>query len=71
MGTMQGRWVSWENSFFRETSGTRVLGWGCVVTTYEHGHDPSVEGPCGYHDLGPGVGVCKNGAKRRGATPWV
>ena len=23
MGTLQGRWVSWENSFFSETSGTR------------------------------------------------
>ena len=40
MGTLQGRWVSWENSFFRETVGTSVV--GGVVTTYEHGYDPSV-----------------------------
>ena len=26
MGTLQGRWVSWENSFFRETVGTSVGG---------------------------------------------
>ena len=26
VGTRQGRWVSWENSFFRETVGTRVGG---------------------------------------------
>ena len=42
MGTLQGRWVSWENSFFRETVGTSVGGGGGVVTTYEHGYDPSV-----------------------------
>ena len=24
VGTLQDRWVSWENSFFRETVGTRV-----------------------------------------------
>ena len=42
MGTLQGRWVSWENSFFRETVGTRV-GWGGgVLTMYEQGYDPSV-----------------------------
>ena len=41
MGTLQGRWVSWENSFFRETVGTSGGGGG-VVTTYEHGYDPSV-----------------------------
>ena len=35
-----GRWVSWENSFFRETVGTSVG--GGVVTMYEHGYDPSV-----------------------------
>ena len=41
MGTLLGRWVSWENSFFRETVGTSVGGGG-VVTMYEHGYDPSV-----------------------------
>ena len=43
MGTLQGRRVSWENSFFRETVGTRV-GWGGggVLTMYEQGYDPSV-----------------------------
>ena len=36
MGTLQGRLVSWENSFFRETVGTRVC-------------DPMgiIDGPCG------------------------
>ena len=35
--TLQGRWVSWEKSCFRETVGTRVC-------------DPMgiIEGPCGY-----------------------
>ena len=28
MGTLQGRWVYWENSFFRETVGTSVGGGG-------------------------------------------
>ena len=42
MGTRQGRWVSWENSFFRETAGTRVGGGGCVLTMDEQGYDPSV-----------------------------
>ena len=41
VGTLQGRWVSWENSFFRETVGTRVGGGG-VLTMYEQGYDPSV-----------------------------
>ena len=45
-GTMRvtcsvGRWVSWENSFFRETVGTRVGGGG-VLTMYEQGYDPNV-----------------------------
>ena len=39
MGTLQGRWVSWKNSFFRETVGTRV---GGVLTMDEQGYDPSV-----------------------------
>ena len=42
MGTLQGRWVSWENSFFREDCGYKCWGGGGVVTTYEHGYDPSV-----------------------------
>ena len=45
MGTLQGRWVSWENSFFRETVGTSWGGVGVgggVLTMYEHGYDPSV-----------------------------
>ena len=43
MGTRQGRWVSWENSFFRETAGTRVGGGGGgVLTMDEQGYDPSV-----------------------------
>ena len=41
MGTRQGRWVSWENSFVRETAGTRVGGGG-VLTMDEQGYDPSV-----------------------------
>ena len=40
MGNLQGRWVSWENSFFRETVGTRVG--GRVLTMDEQGYDPSV-----------------------------
>ena len=28
-GTLQGRWVSWENSFFRETGGYKCWGGGC------------------------------------------
>ena len=42
MGTLQGRWVCWENSFLKETVGTSVGGGGGVVTMYEHGYDPSV-----------------------------
>ena len=29
VGTLLGRWVSWKNSFFRETVGTRVGVGGC------------------------------------------
>ena len=39
MGTLQGKWVSLENSFFRETVGTIV---GGVLTIDEQGYDPSV-----------------------------
>ena len=41
MGTLQDKWVSWENSFFSETSGTRVLGGG-RSDHVEQGYDPSV-----------------------------
>ena len=64
MGTLLGRWVPWENSFFRETVGTRVWGVGAILTMVDQGYDPSValkrvkvqgwqplgviEGTCGY-----------------------
>ena len=34
MGTLQGRRVSWENSFFRETVGTRVGSGGGRCSDY-------------------------------------
>ena len=52
MGTRQGRWVSWENSFFRETAGTRVRGGGGVLTMDEQGYDPK----CSLR-TGPSTGV--------------
>ena len=64
VGTLQARWVSWENSFFKGRLWVQETGDGAVLTMVEQGYDPSVaqeqgqaqgcdpmgniKGPCGY-----------------------
>ena len=76
MGTLQGRWVCWENSFFRETVGTSVGGGCCdYVTLGESGRVGPRIGVFGHpaalrcQRQGPSDGARPHGCCR--GTMWV